>query len=244
MTRRRWAAGALLLYLGLAVLLFWNAWTGPPNAVPGVAGDAEAHMWWLRWIPFAISHLQNPFFTDYIGYPQGVNVMWSNANVVALPALLLSPISLIAGVITAYRLMATLALALSAWCAYLACNRYVDRQPGAILGGLLYGSVFYFGGGLLVYLFTRIVGGITYRQVRHVLAFASAPIALSLLLLWPVRLAVYGEDLFRTGGSDHGAGNYVFVGLELLFVAWSLVLLALGIRIVLSNSSSSSAGIS
>src|SRR6266576_445413 len=111
----------------------------------------------------------------------------------------------------------------------------LDVAVWAFIGGLLYGSVFYFGGGLLLYLFTRIVGGITYRQVRHVLAFASAPIALS-LLVWPVRLAVYGEDLFRSGGSDHGAGNYVFVGLELLFVAWSLVLLALGLRIVISNS--------
>ena len=120
----------------------------------------------------------------------------------------------------------------------------LDVAVWAFIGGLLYGSVLYFGGGLLLYLFTRIVGGITYRQVRHVLAFASAPIALSLLLVWPVRLAVYGEDLFRSGGSDHGAGNYVFVGLELLFVAWSLALLAVGISIVFSNSSSSSAGIS
>jgi len=120
----------------------------------------------------------------------------------------------------------------------------LDVALWAFIGGLLYGSLLYFGGGLLLYWFTRIVGGITYRQVRHVLAFASAPIALSLLLVWPVRLAVYGEDLFRSGGSDHGAGNYVFVGLELLFVAWSLVLLALGLRIVISNSSSSSAAIS
>ena len=76
------------------------------------------------------------------------------------------------------------------------------------------------------------MGGITYRQARHVLAFASAPVALSLLVLWPVRLAVYGEDLFRTGGSDHGAGNTAFVVLELLFVAWSLALLVLGLRAV------------
>jgi hypothetical protein len=120
----------------------------------------------------------------------------------------------------------------------------LDVAVWAFVGGLLYGSVLYFGGGLILYLLTRIVGGITYRQVRHMLAFASAPIALSLLLVFPVRLAVYGEDLFRSGGSDHGAGNYLFVGLELLFVAWSLALLALGLRTVLSNSSSSSAGIS
>jgi hypothetical protein len=108
----------------------------------------------------------------------------------------------------------------------------LDVALWAFLGGSLYGAVFYFVGGLVLYALTRVVGGITYRQARHVLAFASAPVSLSLLVLWPVRLAVYGEDLFRTGGSDHGAGNTTFVVLELLFVAWSLALLVVGLRAV------------
>jgi hypothetical protein len=108
----------------------------------------------------------------------------------------------------------------------------LDVALWALFSGALYGAVFYFLGGLVLYALTRVVGGITYRQVRHVLAFASAPVALSLLVLWPVRLAVYGEDLFRTGGTDHGAGNTTFVVLELLCVAWSLALLALGLRTV------------
>jgi len=40
-------------------------------------------------------------------------------------------------------------------------------------------------------------------------SFASAPLALSLLLVWPVRLAIYGDDLFRSGGSDTGTGEVV-----------------------------------
>ena len=75
----------------------------------------------------------------------------------------------------------------------------LDIALWAFLGGTVYGAGFYFLGGLVLYALTRVVGGITYRQARHVLAFASAPVALSLLVLWPVRLAVYGEDLFRTG---------------------------------------------
>jgi hypothetical protein len=108
----------------------------------------------------------------------------------------------------------------------------LDVSLWAFLGGGIYGTAFYFLGGLVLYAVTRVVGGITYRQARHVLAFASAPVALSLLVLWPVRLAVYGEDLFRTGGSDHGAGNTAFVVLELLCVAWSLALLVVGLRAV------------
>ena len=103
----------------------------------------------------------------------------------------------------------------------------------AFIGGSLYGVLAYFFGGLLVYALTRAVGGATYRQVRHVLAFSAAPIALSLLLVWPVRLAVYGGDVFRSGGSDQGAGNTAFYVVELAFVGWSLALLALGLRTVM-----------
>src|SRR5919204_1771997 len=102
----------------------------------------------------------------------------------------------------------------------------------AFLGGGVYGVAFYFLAGLVVYALTRVAGGITYRQARHVLAFASAPVALSLFLVWPVRLAVYGEDVFRGGGSDHGAGNSAFVAVEMAFVLWSLGLLAVGLRAV------------
>jgi hypothetical protein len=65
-----------------------------------------------------------------------------------------------------------------------------------------------------------------------VLAFASAPIALALFVYWPFRIAVYGVDLFRTGGPDgHGAGAttaWIFYG----FVAWALVLFVIGVRTV------------
>ncbi len=102
----------------------------------------------------------------------------------------------------------------------------------AFIGGSLYGALAYFLGGLVLYALTRAVGGATYRQARHVLAFAAAPVALSLFLVWPVRLAVFGQDVFRSGGSDHGAGNAAFYAVEALFVLWSLALLVLGLRIV------------
>jgi hypothetical protein len=105
----------------------------------------------------------------------------------------------------------------------------------AFVGGGLYGAVVYFLGGLMLYALTRVAGGVTYRQARHVLAFASAPVALSLLVVWPLRLAVYGEDVFKRGGADHGAGNAVFIVLELAFVAWALALLVLGVCLLMRH---------
>ena len=100
----------------------------------------------------------------------------------------------------------------------------------AFIAGGIYGTAVYYVGGLLLHWVTRAVGGTTLRQARHVLAFASAPIALSLFVVWPVRLAVYGEDVFRSGGSDHGAGNTAFAVIELAFVAWAVGLLVFGLR--------------
>ena len=41
---------------------------------------------------------------------------------------------------------------------------------------------------------------------RHMLAFACVPLVLS-LVLWPVKLALYGERLFHRGGADSGTGG-------------------------------------
>jgi hypothetical protein len=121
---------------------------------------------------------------------------------------------------------------------------WLDVAIWAFLGGGFYAIALYFVGGLVLQWLARAGGWISYRQARHLLAFAAAPVALSLFLVIPLRLAVYGEDVFRSGGSDRGAGEWAFAGVELAFVAWALVLLALGLRILLSKSSSSSAGIS
>lgn len=92
--------------------------------------------------------------------------------------------------------------------------------------------VYWLGGGLLHGAARRLGSEGTWLRARHVLALASAPLALSLLVFWPIRIAVYGEDLFRTGGNDYGRGDALFGGVFLGFVGWSFWLLLVGIRTV------------
>jgi hypothetical protein len=102
----------------------------------------------------------------------------------------------------------------------------------AFLAGGVYGIFGYFAFGAVLHGGGRALGSQgTYRRARHVLAFAATPIALS-LVLWPIKLAVYGDSLFRSGGSDHRAGSRVFDVLELGFLAWAAVLLVIGVRAV------------
>src|SRR5204862_82229 len=79
---------------------------------------------------------------------------------------------------------------------------------------LIYGIVGYFAVGALVYIGEQLADGLgSYRRARHILAFACAPLALS-LVVWPLRLALYGGDNFRSGGSDTGTGGSAFEGIE------------------------------
>ena len=102
----------------------------------------------------------------------------------------------------------------------------------AFFAGGFYGVAAYWVGGLLVHLGLRLAGARgTYRRARHLLGFAATPVALT-LLLWPVRIAVDGSDVFRSGGVDRGWSNAVFEGLEGACIAWALLLLVVGIRTV------------
>jgi hypothetical protein len=100
------------------------------------------------------------------------------------------------------------------------------------IAGVFVGILNYWVGGGVLFLALNVLGGQgSYRRARHLLALAAVPIALSLVLL-PVRLAIYGDDIFRSGGSDSGAGAHVFTALEAGFALWALVLLVIGIRVV------------
>jgi hypothetical protein len=102
----------------------------------------------------------------------------------------------------------------------------------AVFFGAVYGLVVYFAFGALVYASVYAAGSaLSYRQARHLVAFSAAPIALS-LLLWPARIALYGGDVFRRGGSDAGAGDAVFDVAFAGCLAWSVALLAVGVRVL------------
>ena len=101
-----------------------------------------------------------------------------------------------------------------------------------IAGGIVAFTGYFVVGGAL-YLGARGLGSVgSFRRARHILGFAVAPLALSLVLLWPVQLALFGTDRFRRYGSDDGDAGRVFDVLELAFVVWSAVLLLVGVRAV------------
>ncbi len=131
-------AGALVIYVLVAVLLFHDAWLHPQTLTAGAGGgDTSQAMWFFSWTPYALTHGSNPLFTDRINAPDGVNLMWNSAA--PLLGLLIWPVRALFGSVVAYNTLLTLALALSAWCGNLAARHFGLRPKVALLTGLLYG---------------------------------------------------------------------------------------------------------
>lgn len=126
-----------ILYLVLSLLLFSQTWLSPATRL--VYGDVDVRevTWFMGWTPYALAHLQTPLFTTHIDYPTGVNLMWNTA--LTVPALVLWPLTWAFGPEVSTNAAITLALAVSAWAAYLAARRYVRSQLAAVVAGLVYG---------------------------------------------------------------------------------------------------------
>jgi hypothetical protein len=99
----------------------------------------------------------------------------------------------------------------------------------ALVGGAAYAFVAYFVLGAAL----KLGSGASFQMARHVVAYASAPLALGLLVLWPLRFAAHGGELFRAGGSDGGLDGTLFAFAELGFALWAVGLLVAGARFAL-----------
>ena len=107
------------------------------TVVSATTGDSLQHTWYLAWLPHALALHINPLFSTSVISPTGVNMMWNTW--IPLPALVLAPVTLLAGPVVAFDVAVTVGVALSGWCMYLAAARFVRRVRAAVLAGAAYG---------------------------------------------------------------------------------------------------------
>jgi len=135
----RFPVGVLLGYLALAVLVWGRVWIGghPAGTATCACGDPAQTIWSLRWVPFALGHGLNPFFSGYLFAPHGVNLLDNTSSL--LPSFVLAPVTVLFGPVASLNVAVTAAPALNAWCAFAALRPFTTRRGPAFAGGLLYG---------------------------------------------------------------------------------------------------------
>ena len=99
--------------------------------------DPNFYVWCLRWWPYAIGHGLNPLVTHLIGAPGGDSLAW--VTTVPPLALLAAPLTLAAGPVVAFNLLAAIGLPLAAWAAFVLCRRLTGKFWASLAGGAVFG---------------------------------------------------------------------------------------------------------
>jgi len=123
--------GLGFLYLGVPIAAH------PQQMLVGQRIDAQIFVWSLGWWPHAILHGENPFVTHAIWATTGVNLAWTTS----IPglALLAAPLTIVAGPVFSYNVLAIALPALAAFTAFLLCRRITGSLWASLVGGYLFG---------------------------------------------------------------------------------------------------------
>ncbi|MGY1620435.1 hypothetical protein ACI797_27155 [Geodermatophilus sp. SYSU D00691] len=135
--RRSWADLPVVGgYLGLSVWIYSALWAAPRDVLlAATVSDHEQHEWFLAWGAHVLRHGGNPFVTDAVNAPDGVNLL-ANTSLLGL-GVPLAPLTWSAGPDVTYAVALTLGLAGTATGWYLLLRRVAPFRPGAALGGAL-----------------------------------------------------------------------------------------------------------
>ena len=125
------------LYTAISLFCFARALPSHPGFYVGRDTDPPQTMWFFNWWVYSLSHGLNPFFTDLVWAPLGVNLAWT--AIVPLLACISIPLQLTVGEPATYNLIVILTLPLAALSAFLLCRRVTGTFWPSVLGGYIFG---------------------------------------------------------------------------------------------------------
>ncbi len=125
------------MYLVLGLVAYWPVLPGISNRLFGQGADYVVSAWFIGWVPHAITHGLNPFFTNSMFVPTGVNLAQNTAS--PLLGLIGAPLTEAFSPLVATNVLMVLAMPISATAAFVVLRKWRVWLPGAALGGLVYG---------------------------------------------------------------------------------------------------------
>ena len=135
---RRIVAWVGMSYLAFSVGLWWHVWSTHPSSVMTCGcTDAGREVWYLEWATFSLTHGHDPFYSQWMLFPHGINVLADTS--VLLIGFLMTPVTVLFGPVVSMNVVSTLEPALAALSMFWLLGRWVRWGPSAFIGGLCYG---------------------------------------------------------------------------------------------------------
>lgn len=129
---------ALVGYLLGSLWLTQHLWPDLNGVrIAGNPGDIDQYQWWLGWWTHALAEGTNPFTTDLMNMPVGVNLMVNNS--MAFVSLVTSGLFATIGPLATYNILSILGPALSGFAFHLCARRVGIAGWPAFAGGLVFG---------------------------------------------------------------------------------------------------------
>ncbi len=123
-------------YIVIGAVAFWPVFPLSTHLF-GYGGDFVQSLWFLAWVPYAIDHGLNPYFSHAMFVPTGVNL--AATAPVPLLGLITAPFALFFSPVERANVLLLLAMPISATAALVVLRKWHVWLPAAALGGLIYG---------------------------------------------------------------------------------------------------------
>jgi hypothetical protein len=129
-------AALLAAFVAAGVAVTWPLATYLVGRLPSTR-DTAAYVWGFYWMARQITHLANPWFTNHMAAPVGVQLGFH--TLMPLPGLLLTPVTLVFGPSASYNLLVLLTPGLLCYAMYRAARLWLPSATGAVAAGAFFG---------------------------------------------------------------------------------------------------------
>jgi len=135
---RPWAqeAAVLAAFLAAGVAATWPLSTYLTGKLP-LSRDVASYVWNLWWVAHQIIHLHNPWFTNHLAAPAGLQLGYH--TLVPLLGALMTPVTLVFGPSASYNLLNIVVPGLACYAMYRVARLWLPTRAGAIAAGAFFG---------------------------------------------------------------------------------------------------------
>jgi hypothetical protein len=125
-----------MLYLVIALVIFYPLTLNMSTMTPGSGGDSFQNLWDIWWVNYALFHLHaSIYFTPLLFWPVGANLVYQTMP--PLLALLSAPFQLL-GTVFAYNAIFLLGFALSGVTMFLLADYLFKNKTAAFIAGMVF----------------------------------------------------------------------------------------------------------